>query len=126
MECSVLIVDDEADFLDSIADVLSSETSQVFKACNAKDALEIMESQEIHLVISDIIMPGMSGIDLLRAIRQKEFECPVIFVSACESSKFLQTTLKNDIFDFVEKPFEAKDLLCLVKRCLARFQSTGS
>jgi len=119
MKHNVLVIDDEVDICETIGDVISASVNQVFTANSAKEALALIDKEEIHLVISDIMMPDMTGIDLLKTLRAKRFKFPVVFVSATDSEDALVKALEYGATDFISKPFDSAELLGLIKRLLA-------
>ncbi len=71
-QIAILVVDDEKEIADLVEIYLVSDGYKVFKANNAKEGLEILEKEEIHLVLLDIMMPGMDGLEMCRKIRENE------------------------------------------------------
>ena len=68
-QINILVVDDEKEIADLVEIYLVSDGYKVFKANNAKEGLEILDQEEIHLVLLDIMMPGMDGLEMCRKIR---------------------------------------------------------
>ena len=80
-QMSILVVDDEKEIADLVEIYLVSDGYRVFKADNAKDGLEILEKEEVHLVLLDIMMPGMDGLEMCKRIRETN-NIPIIMLSA--------------------------------------------
>ena len=80
-QISILVVDDEKEIADLVEIYLVSDGYKVFKANNALDGLAILEKEEIHLVLLDIMMPGMDGLEMCRKIRETN-NIPIIMLSA--------------------------------------------
>ena len=80
-QISILVVDDEKEIADLVEIYLVSDGYRVFKADNAKDGLEILEKEEVHLVLLDIMMPGMDGLEMCKRIRETN-NIPIIMLSA--------------------------------------------
>ena len=80
-QINILVVDDEKEIADLVEIYLVSDGYKVFKANNALDGLEILEKEEIHLVLLDIMMPGMDGLEMCRKIRETN-NIPIIMLSA--------------------------------------------
>ena len=78
---NILICDDEKDIVSALKIYLSAEGYRCFEAYNGKEALEILEKEEIHLVLLDIMMPEMDGLEVLSILRDR-FRLPVILISA--------------------------------------------
>ena len=80
-QISILVVDDEKEIADLVEIYLVSDGYRVFKANNAQDGLSILENEEVHLVLLDIMMPGMDGLEMCRKIRETN-NIPIIMLSA--------------------------------------------
>ena len=80
-DINILVVDDEKEIADLIEIYLVSDGYKVFKAENALKGLEILEKEEIHLVLLDIMMPGMNGLEMCKKIRETN-NIPIIMLSA--------------------------------------------
>jgi two-component system nitrogen regulation response regulator NtrX len=105
----ILIVDDEASIRKSLVDVLSFEDYELAVAKDAEDALQQLEVSTFDLVISDIKMPKMDGIELLGAIRAKWPKLLVILMSGHENDASKLKTL--GAYDFLPKPLDLMHLL---------------
>src|ERR1700729_2850214 len=79
---TILIVDDEASNLESLERIFVKEGLQVFRAPGGKEALDIVRKRRIDVVLTDLMMPGMSGVDLLKAVRQLSSETELIVMTA--------------------------------------------
>lgn len=122
---NILICDDEKDIVEALNIYLSSEGYQIFKAYNGKEALAIMEREEIQLVLMDIMMPEMDGITAMAKIREKS-NTPVILLTAKgeDTDKVLGLNVGAD--DYVTKPFNPVELIARVKAQLRRYLTLGS
>lgn len=109
---NVLVVDDEEDLTWSIAKHLSKDKEQYkLTAVNsAADALEVLKKKDVELVISDIRMPEISGLDLLLKIRENYPDTKVIIMTAYGSSEIQEEANKRGCFKYIEKPFEINKL----------------
>jgi len=118
MSRSVLVVDDAAFMRMMIRDILAKEGYVIHEAVNGRDAVE--KYVEIHpdLVTMDITMPEMSGLEALRAIRQKDPAARVLIVSAMGQQKMIVEALESGAMDFLVKPFQPTKVLETVKKCL--------
>lgn len=119
---NILIVEDEKEIAAAIEVYLKNQNYNVFKAYNGIEALEIFERQEIHLILMDIMMPGMDGIQATVKIRESS-NVPVIFLSAKseDMDKILGLNIGAD--DYITKPFNPLELLARVNSCLRRYTS---
>lgn len=122
---NILIVEDEKEIAAAIEVYLKNQNYNVFKAYNGVEALEIFEKQEIHLILMDIMMPGMDGIQATMKIRESS-NVPVIFLSAKseDMDKILGLNIGAD--DYITKPFNPLELLARVNSCLRRYTSYSS
>jgi len=112
---SILVVDDEQSMRDFLHILLKKEGYQVQTAKNADLALEELEKQQYHLVISDIRMPGRSGLDLLNEIKEKDPELPVVMITAFASPEDAVTAMKKGAFDYISKPFNVDEIKSVIK-----------
>jgi two-component system, NtrC family, response regulator len=113
---TVLVVDDEKNYLVVIEDLLSDEGYEVLTASSASEALEMLENTPVDCVLSDIKMPGISGIDLLDKIKEQDPDLPVILMTAFAEVDQAVSAMKKGALDHIQKPFDNKD----VKRAVAR------
>lgn len=107
---SVLVVDDDHNVLEVLDARLSSCGFTVYKADGGRKALQILETQRIDLVVSDVKMPEMDGMALLSEIIQKLPGLPVIFLTAYANIPAAVQAVKSGAVDYVEKPFDGKAL----------------
>jgi len=126
MDKTILIVDDEAGIRTSVRGVLADEGYRVLEAEDGRDALELIANEHPRLVILDIWMPGMDGIELLRHIRDSHPGTPVIVISGHGNIETAVTATKLGAFDFIEKPFSLDGLLHVVDRALEARPIAGS
>ena len=118
---SILICDDEKDIISALEIYLKSDGYHVLKAYNGMEAVEIMKNEQVHLVLMDIMMPEMDGIEEMVKIRELS-NVPVILLTAKgeDTDKVLGLTVGAD--DYVTKPFNPKELLARVQSLLRRSQ----
>jgi UDP-3-O-[3-hydroxymyristoyl] N-acetylglucosamine deacetylase len=115
---TILVVDDEAGIRESVRGVLADEGFRVLEAEDGRGALRLMAQERPRLVILDIWMPEMDGIELLRHIRDAHPGTPVIVISGHGNIETAVTATKLGAFDFIEKPFSLDGLLHVVDRAL--------
>jgi two-component system response regulator RegX3 len=121
----VLIVDDEPDLSDSIAWRLEQSGFEVAVADEGRAALAAIERHQPDLVLLDLVLPGMSGIDVLREIRRTSEEVPVILVSGRSEEADRVVALEIGADDFVLKPFSPRELVARIRALLRRSQRRG-
>jgi DNA-binding response OmpR family regulator len=122
---NVLVVDDEDEIRDAIEIYLKNEDIKVFKAKDGIDALMLIEEEDIHLIIMDIMMPRMDGIKATFKIRETK-NIPIIMLSAKseDMDKILGLNVGAD--DYVTKPFNPLELVARVKSQLRRYINFGN
>ncbi|MEQ9425376.1 MAG: response regulator transcription factor [Cyclobacteriaceae bacterium] len=116
----ILIVEDEPNMRLGLKDNLEFENFEVALAEDGESGLRMMEGQNFDLVLLDIMMPKLSGIDMCKAVRKKGIEVPIIFLTA--KGEELDTVLGLEIGadDYITKPFSLRELLARVKAVLRR------
>ncbi|KGN00893.1 PhoB family transcriptional regulator [Clostridium novyi A str. 4570] len=117
---NVLVVDDDKEIREAIKIYLKNEGINVFEAKDGIDALMLLQEQEIHLILMDIMMPKMDGIKATFKIREKK-DIPIIMLSAKseDTDKILGLNIGAD--DYVTKPFNPLELIARVKSQLRRY-----
>jgi DNA-binding response OmpR family regulator len=122
---NILVCDDERDIVEALTIYLSSEGYEVFKAYNGEEALDIIDKEDIHLVLLDVMMPVMDGITAMSKIREKS-NIPIIMLTAKsqDTDKVLGLNVGAD--DYVTKPFNPVELIARVKSQLRRYMTLGS
>ncbi|WP_411681181.1 response regulator transcription factor [Clostridium thailandense] len=120
MKETILVVDDEKEIRNLIGIYLENEGFEVLKASNGVEALSILENKEIHLIILDIMMPKMDGMEACMKIRENK-NMPIIMLSAKteDMDKILGLTTGAD--DYMTKPFNPLELIARVKSQIRRY-----
>lgn len=113
----LLIIDDEHGSRESMRLIFSRDYS-VLLAGTAAEALAILMREQVDLVVLDVIMPGQSGLDLLRRIHAEYPDVPVIMVSASTSTPSVVEAIREGALDFVNKPFDVENIRYVVRRVL--------
>ena len=119
---NILIVDDEKHYPMIIGEVLSEEGYTPFTASSGMEALDILDTQPIDLVLSDVKMPGMSGIDLLEKAKQMQPDLPVIIMTAFGSVEKAVEAMHKGAYTFILKPFENEALIAHIAKALSMSQ----
>lgn len=114
----ILIVDDEQLSLSLLEQYLSESGFQLILATSATEALQLLQTQAVDLVISDIVMPGMDGIKLIENIRSSHPDMPVIAITANGSVGNAVEAMRNGAYDYLEKPVNPDVLLIAIRRAL--------
>lgn len=126
MNPRLLIVEDEPDLRDGLAMNLEAEGYRVDAVGDGEQALEILRKQEHDLVLLDLMLPGLSGIDVLRTIRDEHLRTPVIVVSAKDGQRDRVHGLDFGADDYVTKPFSIEELSARVRAVLRRTQDVAA
>ena len=119
-ETNILVVDDEKEIADLVEIYLVSDGFKVFKANSAEDGLKLIENEDIHLAILDIMMPGMDGLEMCKKIRETH-NFPIILLSAKSADLDKILGLGTGADDYVTKPFNTLELTARVKSQLRRY-----
>ena len=115
---TILVVDDELPIADFLEERLTLENFRVFTATGVIEAFEILNNREIDLVISDMKMPNLGGMDLLREINMKHPGLPVIFMTGYATIPDTVHAIKSGAADYITKPFDSNDLIKKVNEVL--------
>ena len=121
---TVLICDDERDIVSALRIYLTSDGYNVLEAYNGKEAIDIIEKNEVHLILMDIMMPETDGLTALIKIREK-YNTPVIFTTAKSEDNDIILGLNLGADDYVTKPFNPVELLARVRSQLRRYTTLG-
>ena len=116
----ILIVDDEVEITEILADLLS-EDYECLKAGSAEDALARLSECEFQLVISDITMPGMSGLEMIPHVKKLSPETVVVMISGMQTVESAIGALRLGAFDYLMKPFDLRQVEAVVKRALEHY-----
>lgn len=111
----ILIVDDDAVLNESLVYLVRRTGAEVLQAFDAHQALEIIRHAEIDVVISDVNMPGMNGIELLKEIKQYDRDISVLIMSGTVDAELEVEALRNGAFCVLSKPFSDKVLIPMLR-----------
>jgi EAL domain-containing protein (putative c-di-GMP-specific phosphodiesterase class I)/ActR/RegA family two-component response regulator len=112
----VLLVDDEAAIARSLGRLLTAEGHRVTTAPDGGQAFDLIQSSTFDVIVSDIRMPGVDGLSLLRAIRGRDLDVPVVFMTGSPDLKTAVEAVEHGAFRYLVKPFDGKELVDLVGR----------
>jgi DNA-binding NtrC family response regulator len=114
----VLIVDDEEVLRDVLEVVLRREGFDIVSAASGEEALSMLDGEEVDLVILDVMLPGISGIDTLRAMRISNPSLPVIVITASSSIDGAIEAMKHGAYHYIPKPFKNDEVVLTVNKAL--------
>jgi len=115
---AVLIVDDESTIIDSLEGILSDDGFEVMHAYNGYEALKKIEEESPDIVLLDIWMPGMDGIDTLKEIKKMSPNLPVVMITGHGSIESAVDATKSGAFDFLEKPLSIDKVMVTISNAL--------
>jgi len=121
---SVLIVDDEEVLQDVLTSLLRKEGHSTLSAYSGEEALEILEREEVELVLLDLMLPGISGQQALRRIRQRDPEQVVIVITAFSSIESAIDAMREGAFHYIPKPFKNEEVLLTIRKGLEQRRLT--
>jgi DNA-binding NtrC family response regulator len=116
----VLLVDDEEEFVETLAERLEVRGFDVTKALSGAEALERIQEREIDLVVLDVQMPGLDGVEALRQIKQRKPLVEVIMLTGHATVQTAIDGMKLGAFDFLLKPTETEELVEKIRRAYSR------
>jgi DNA-binding NtrC family response regulator len=121
-EISVLVVDDEAPNIDSLRRIFEREGFTVLTASSGQRALEVCRQHAVHVVVSDLMMPGMSGIELVKALKTVVPDAEVVLMTAFGTVEKAVEAMRAGAYDFVEKPLKRIQMVKTVRKAAERQQ----
>ena len=122
---NILICDDEADIRSALKVYLSGEEYGIFEAKNGKEALDIIEKEDIHLLLMDIMMPVLDGIEALGILREGGNNIPVILLTSKSQDTDKILGLNAGADDYITKPFNPVEVIARIKSQLRRYMHFG-
>jgi len=117
---AVLVIDDEKNIRTTLQQVLESAGYEVATAVNGEDGLSKLSKSRFDMVLLDMKLPGMDGIDVLRRMRESSYETPVAIITAYGTIENAVEAMKLGAVDYLRKPFSGSEIKELVERILAR------
>lgn len=111
LKAKVLLVDDEEDFLKTLAERLETRGLKVTTATNGEKALASVEGQEFDLIVLDLAMPGLDGLETLKRIKNRQPEAEIIMLSGQGSIRTSIEAMKLGACDFLQKPVDIGELM---------------
>ena len=114
----VLVVDDDQDTTKLIEGALAAEGHEIWTCSSGEEALELLDREDFDVILTDIKMPGVMGVDLLLHVRRLGLETEVILMTAYASVQTAVQALRGEAFDYLTKPFSLKELRQTVRQAL--------
>ena len=117
---TVLVVDDDADMRKLLKDFLQPNGYDVIEAANGQDAMLLVESENVDVVVLDKEMPGMNGLDVLSFLHHRCPWLPVIFVTAFGGPQVAEESRRRGAMEYVEKPFRVRSIVETIQNVVRR------
>ena len=121
---TILVADDDPYVQEALKDRLESLGCRVLQAADGLQAVEIIERQTPHMAFLDIEMPGMKGLDVLREIRKRDHNLPVVIITAYGTIGLAVEAMKEGAYDFIAKPFQGGHIALVVQKALEKERLT--
>ncbi len=119
-KATVLVVDDEAGNRESLERIFVREGYRVLTADSGRKALDVCRAHRVHVVVTDLMMPGMSGMDLLKALETVAPDAEVVLMTAYGTIETAVEAIRGGAYDFVEKPLKRMQIVKTVEKALER------
>ena len=119
---SVLIVDDDVAVLHLYDAILSDIGFDVFAAASVDETLKMMETIRPDMLMVDLIMPSLSGVDLIAKVRVGDKTTPIVMVTGSGDQEIINSGFKNGASDLLEKPFEEKQLFRMLQKHIPKLK----
>ncbi len=116
----VLVVDDEEDVRETLSSVLKNLNYIPFVASNGKEALEVIKNEHIDVVLSDLYMPEMDGIELLKRVRSENNKIVFLMITAHPTIETAVEAIKKGAYDYLSKPFHIEEVRLKINRALEK------
>ena len=120
MAPTVLVVDDELANLDSVSRIFDKEAFRVLSAPSGEEAIALLQKQRVDVIVTDLMMPGISGVDLLRACRTLAPDAEVVLMTAHGTVETAVEAMKEGAYDFLTKPLKRHHLVKSVRKALEK------
>jgi two-component system NtrC family response regulator len=119
---TLLIVDDEKNYLVVLEALLSPEGYEIMTSDKAQEALRLLQEADVDLVLTDMKMPGMSGMELLEEAKKIKPEVPVIMMTAYGTIEMAVEAMKKHAYDYITKPFQNEELKLTLRKALENYR----
>jgi DNA-binding NtrC family response regulator len=114
----ILIVDDEVDLVEILSEIL--EDYEIFKAFDGQQGLQQLREKLPDLVVSDVMMPKLNGLEMLRTLRAEGFKTPVIYITGFADTEKIREAWQLGATDFLDKPVKPERLVSLIQKVFER------
>ncbi len=121
MNKRILVVDDEEIQADIISNILEKENYFVKKAYSAEEAMKVLSKNDFHVLLVDLMMPGIGGMGLLKSVKEKGLESSFIIMTAYGTIESAVEAMKEGAFDYITKPFSKDELLINIEKAVKAY-----
>ena len=118
---TILVVDDEPNYLIVISELLKEENYEVLTAPSGEDGLKVVEETDLDLVLTDMRMPGMGGLEFLKATKKHNKDLPVIMITAFGEVEKAVVAMKAGAYNYLSKPFNNEELLMNIRKAIEHY-----
>ena len=118
---SILITDDDSNSRDALREIIQPEGFQTLLAASGEEAIDIVREAPVHLVLLDMHMPTLTGLETLQLVRQINAQLPAILVTGDPSDRLVRQAIQAHFYSVIPKPVSRNLLLYTVLKALARF-----
>ncbi len=113
---TILYIEDDIDVLNNISTFMQNYFLKIYSITNAEDGLELFNSLHVDLLIVDIELPGMNGIEFIKILREKDKDIPIVVISAYTNTDYLLESVELKIDKYIVKPFTSKKIYELLEK----------
>ncbi len=114
----ILAVDDEHNIRDLLKYTLEPHDMEVITAENGRAAITVLENEDIDVIITDLLMPTMTGLAFIRELKKRKSNIPIIIITAYSNSDMVQEIVREGVFRLIEKPLDFEILVPIVRSAL--------
>lgn len=114
----VLAIDDEHNIRDLLKYTLEPHDMEVITAENGKSAITILEKEDVDVIVTDLLMPSMTGLALIRELKKRKSVIPIIIITAYSNSDMVQEIVREGVFRLIEKPLDFEVLVPIIRSAL--------
>ena len=122
---SILLIDDDREYCRAMQKLFERRGYEIYLALDGQEALEAMSDQMIDLILSDLRMPNIDGIELMAEIRRRKIDVPVIFVTGYGEVESYMDLMNLGAFEYLNKPIDPKELFRVVETALEGCSDNG-
>jgi len=117
---NVLIVDDDQDVLSMLERLLQKLEYNPFVAYNGEEALRIIDTNKVDVVVSDLVMPEMDGMELLKRVKSRRSDIPFVMITGHPTIETAVEAIKKGAYDYLTKPFQVEEVQIKIDRALEK------